>query len=109
MTQQIDYLDTKDEEKAIYEILKNDSITSKNVSIVSIILSGFALISSFTAVYYANKDDKADTIWQKEQIQELKKVNSNLEKQILFADSLIRINKVLISNSTQKTHFKNQK
>lgn len=64
--------------------------TSKRYALIGIGLTTVAILLSTCSIYYSDKDDKADTVWMKEQIEQyqemnknLIKINSNLEKSII--------------------------
>ena len=99
----IQLLDDKAVEKNTLDELKKNSSSSKKWSIASILVSFTAVICAGFSVYYADKDDKADTIWQKQQIGELININRNLTVQNELLKNILK-NQVL----EKRLHLKNK-
>ena len=61
---------------------------SKRTTLFSLSFSVVAISFSFIAVYFANKDDKADTIWQKNQLDSYNQMTIELKELNKQVDSL---------------------
>ena len=64
---------------------------AKRTTILGLLVSVVAISFSFIAVYYANKDDKADTIWQKNQLDSYNQMTLELKEMNKKIDSLTNI------------------
>ena len=65
----------------------------RNMTIISSVLSFVAILCSSMCIYYADKDDKADTMWQENQMKYYKTITEELKETNLKIDSIYRIQK----------------